>query len=570
MVRDQVKKQEGESVRARDFRENHLLHFNKEARRIHISLSPKFLWIIVGLGIIAVGIPWLEFLCFGLPPQRQYLTPEQAALISPHGFPGWVRLAHFVNFVFLILLARSGLSILMDHPRLYFDRGCTPGNEIIKFTPVVVPTDRLWTAKDDDRYISPILALPGGRHTVGVARSWHFISVFIFLVNGLIFVALLFLSDQWKRLVPVSASVVADSWNVWVHYSTFHFPTEPNGFYNYNPLQQLSYFGVVFVMGPLSLLTGLAMSPAIDNRFPWYAKLFAGRQGARLFHFLLLVGYVVFTIIHVSLVAATGLSRNMNHIVFGTDVTNNNGLIVGIIALIGVVLICVLAHYVAWNFPSFMQKAHRVLVTPFLAATLEPLHPAERFTEADISPYFWPNGKLPVSEEWKALEAGGFESYRLKISGLVKCPIELSLEELRELCDIENISQHQCIQGWSGIAKWTGVSMRKIVEMVEPTTEGKVVAFLSYGEGSEGGQYYDTQSLQNVLNTECMLAFDMNGKPLPSKYGAPLRLRVENQLGYKMVKWIEEIKFIRSSSEIGYGHGGKQEDVEFFDLIPNI
>jgi transposase len=100
--------------------------------------------------------------------------------------------------------------------------------------------------------------------------------------------------------------------------------------------------------------------------------------------------------------------------------------------------------------------------------------------------------------------------------------------------------------------------------------EAKVVAFLSFGEALYGGPYYDTQRLENVLKAECLLALRMNGQPLPDVYGAPLRLRVENQLGYKMIKWIERIEFIQSEKQLGEGEGGKNEDDEYFDLLPNI
>jgi hypothetical protein len=113
---------------------------------------------------------WIEFLFFGLPhiPPVPQIDPNSFA--GPHGFPLWVRYCHFFNFVFLMMLIRSGLSILVDHPRLYFNNDCTPGTEWIRLTPIEVPTDRVWTAKDDARYISPIVATPGYRHTVGVAR----------------------------------------------------------------------------------------------------------------------------------------------------------------------------------------------------------------------------------------------------------------------------------------------------------------------------------------------------------------------------------------------------------------
>jgi DMSO/TMAO reductase YedYZ molybdopterin-dependent catalytic subunit len=105
---------------------------------------------------------------------------------------------------------------------------------------------------------------------------------------------------------------------------------------------------------------------------------------------------------------------------------------------------------------------------------------------------------------------------------------------------------------------------------VKPKPSAKVVAFYSFGESLYGGVYYDTQSLENVLKPECLLASAMNGVSLPVEYGAPLRLRVENQLGYKMVKWIERIEFIESEKSLGKGEGGSNEDQEYFDLLPNI
>ena len=164
----------------------------------------------------------------------------------------------------------------------------------------------------------------------------------------------------------------------------------------------------------------------------------------------------------------------------------------------------------------------------------------------------------------------GFKEYKLKIGGLVEHPAELSLTDLRTFGKTEYITLHHCIQGWTGIAKWVGVPMRELIALVRPMPQAKVVAFFSFGEGLYGNFYYDTQLIENVLKPECLLAFEMNGQPLPEVYGAPVRLRVENQLGYKMVKWIERIEFIESEKQIGLGEGGKNEDDEYFDLLPNI
>jgi sulfoxide reductase catalytic subunit YedY len=95
----------------------------------------------------------------------------------------------------------------MDHPRLYWNVHCTPGTEWVHFTPVQVPLDRLYTAKDDARYLTPWVGLPGGRHTLGLARHWHFVSALFWVLNGAVYVSLLFATDYWRRIVPTSWSV---------------------------------------------------------------------------------------------------------------------------------------------------------------------------------------------------------------------------------------------------------------------------------------------------------------------------------------------------------------------------
>jgi methionine sulfoxide reductase catalytic subunit len=552
----------------RPFSEAHrVVHFPVD-RRFHIWIRSKEALVIALVVLVLVVIAWTQFWLFGLP--NVSISPPRALPDEPHGFPAWIRLTHFVNFFFLMLLARSGLSILMDHPRLYWARNCTPKSEWIRFTPIEVPLDRVWTAKDDARYISPLFALPGYRHTIGMARSWHFLSLCVFLLNGFIFVLLLFCTNQWKRLVPTSWTILPGAWNVFVNYVTLHLPPEPDGFYSYNPLQQLAYFGVVFIMAPLSMLTGIAMSPAVVNRFPWYPKLFGGRQSARSIHFLLLVGYLVFLVIHVGLVILTGFLRNMNHIVLGTDNERPIGMILGLIGIGAVVASWAVAHSIAWRYPRNIQHLHRLLSLPLLFGFFNRLEPQERYTAEDISPFFWPNGKPPDSPEWRQLAKNGFRNYKLKVTGLVENPLELSLEDMRELGKSRNISLHHCIQGWSGVAQWGGLEFKKLAELAKPRPEAKKVVFYSFGEGLYGGTYYDTQDLATVLYSECILAYEMNSQPLPEVYGAPLRLRVENQLGYKMVKWIKEISFIRSEKEVGKGEGGKNEDDEYFDLLPNI
>ncbi len=545
------------------------VHYPKD-RRFRIWIRPSLLIAAAVVFAIPVAAAWIETSFWGLPAIAPLAQVNANNTPSPYGFPLWVRYCHFFNFLFVMLLVRSGLSILMDHPRLYFNNDCTPGSEWIDFTPVTVPRDRLWTAKDDARYISPLVATPGYRHTVGIARAWHFINVHGFIITGLIFATLLFTSDQWRRIVPTSWVVLGQAWSTWVHYATFHLPPEPNGFYGYNALQQLAYFSVFFVFGPVAILTGVAMSPAVVNTFPAYAKFFGGRQSARSSHFMTMVGFLAFLVVHVTLVIMTGFARNMNHIVMGTDDTNYAGMFWGFVGIAVVVGTWIVAHYVSWTHPRALQHAVNRVTYPMQLITLNRFNPNQRYSEGDISPFFWPNGKLPDRPDWKALADQGFRDYRLSVGGLVAKPVALSLADLRNLGAVDYITMHHCIQGWTGIAKWSGVPMRRLVDLVQPLPGAHVVAFFSFGGSLYGGTYYDTQRLDNVLKPECILAFDMNGDPLTAVYGAPLRLRVENQLGYKMVKWIERIEFIESEREIGKGQGGKNEDDEYFDLLPNI
>ncbi len=536
-------------------------------RRLFLGINSTVLVILLVLLLLTVGLAWFQFIAFGLPADPSAKL-SALSLSDPKGFPWWLSLSHWVNFFFLIMITRSGLSILADHPRLYWNQGCSPNSEWIRFTPIKVPNDRVYTAKEDSRYLNPVIGLPGYRHSVGIARAWHFITVPFFLLNGVIFIALLFFTDQWKRLVPLSWQVLPDSWNVFVHYATFHMPIEPNGFYHYNALQQISYFAVVFLLTPIAMLTGMAMSPAIENRFHWLPKLFGNRQGARSIHFLVMLAYVAFIIIHVALVAATGFTRNMNHITMNTDSqTSYAGLYIGLGIIIFTIAFGLLAHWISWQRPRSLQQTEAAINGTLWLNTINKFKPKPYYKQKDISPYFWVNGKMPVSEEWRKLAGNKFKDFKLSIGGKVENPVYLSIEDLQQMGLEQSITMHHCIQGWSGIAEWGGLPIKALVELVKPAPSATTVVFYSFGEGLYGGTYYDTHTLDNCLKSESILAWEMNYQPLQEKYGAPLRLRIENQLGYKMVKWVCKIEFLDTYENIGKGYGGKNEDDEYFDLL---
>ncbi len=480
------------------------------------------------------------------------------------GFPGWLRVEHYVNFFFMILLIRSGLQILADHPRLYWNNHCTPGSEWLRFTKVKeIPRDRVWTAVDDAVPLTSWIGLPGGRHKVGLARHWHFLCVIAWIANGLAYVSLLFATGQWRRLVPTSWDVFPGAWHAFVNYVTFA-PLEENAFLHYNPLQQLTYFVVVLVLAPATIMTGAAMSPAIDARLPWYPRIFGGRQAARSIHFLLMAAWVAFVCVHVALVALTGLARNMNHIVLGTDGAALLGIALGSIGIGVVVGANVLANVISWRRPRLVQHASRVLTTPLGWLIFSRLTSRQEYRKEEISPYFWVNGEMPTSREWTELAAHDFRDYRLEVHGLVEAPRSLSLDELRAMGKKTQITLHHCIQGWSGIAEWGGLPVAELLKAVKPLARARYLVFRSFAEGLEGGQYYDTLSLALAALPQTLLAYEMNFARLPSLHGAPLRLRVETVLGFKMVKWIRSIELVEDDRAVGEGEGGYQEDRLYF------
>jgi sulfoxide reductase catalytic subunit YedY len=159
---------------------------------------------------------------------------------------------------------------------------------------------------------------------------------------------------------------------------------------------------------------------------------------------------------------------------------------------------------------------------------------------------------------------GGFADYRLRVYGLVENATTLSFAEIKQMPKQEQITEHFCIQGWSGVAKWGGVPMRRVLDIVKPTPEARYAVFYSLSEGSAGGGYYDVHKIANMRHDLTILAYEMNGAPLSVLHGAPLRLRCENELGFKMVKWIAAIEFVADFAHLGAGQGGYNEDHEFY------
>ena len=494
-------------------------------------------------------------------------TIASARAVQNAGLPLWIGAQHFLNLFLMIFIIRSGVQILSDHPRLYWTRHSTPGKDWFRVQKPV-PADPLWTAKADSISLPGQVGLPGLRHSIGLARWWHLGVDTLWLLNGLVFYVLLFATGQWRRLIPASWDVLPNAVSVGIQYLSLDWPTE-TGWVAYNSAQLIAYFMTVFVAAPLALITGLGMSPALSTRFKRVSRALS-IQTARSLHFLVLVWFLLFIVIHVTLVFTTGLLRNLNHIYAGRNDNGWVGFWLFAASMVLVIVGWVAATPYTLRHPRVVQRVGFALVGPaqrlfeHLDAT-----PGE-YTEKDISPYFWHNGVFPDSPHYQALREGDFADYRLHIHGLVDNPVDLSMDQLRALPPHEQITQHFCIQGWSGIAKWGGVSMSTLMDLVKPKPEARWVVFYSLGEGSDKGTYYDAHPIEQMGYHLSMLAYDMNDEPLSFGHGAPLRLRNEIQLGFKQVKWIAGLEFVAHYADIGGGYGGYNQDHEFFGYRQSI
>jgi sulfoxide reductase catalytic subunit YedY len=531
----------------------------------------NLLWLIpIGFVLLVIAVAIARGIR-DLPAVQSFLHqyPGISALPAgaPVGFPAWLGWQHFLNLFFMIFIIRSGWQILADHPRLYWTRHSGPGRNWFRMQ-IPVPDDPLYTAKQDSITLPAGVGLPGRRHTIGLARWWHLGVDTLWLANGVIFYILIFTTGQWMRLVPLSWDVFPNSISVAIQYLSLDWPAE-TGWTNYNGLQLIAYFVTVFIAAPLALITGLGMSPALSTKFRWISSRFS-IQVARSLHFLVMCWFVLFIIIHVTLVLATGALNNLNHMYASRNDNSWVGFWIFAASMVVVIAAWVLATPLTIRHPRIIQRVGFALIGPAQRLFEHVDAKPGQYTEKDISPYFWHNGKYPDSDAYTQLRSNAFTDYRLRVNGLVGNPVELDLTQLRALTHHEQITQHFCIQGWSGVAKWSGVSMQTVMDLVKPKPEAKWVIFYSYADGSDGGVYYDVQPIQQMSYELTMLAYDMNDEALSYGHGAPLRLRNEVELGFKMVKWIKGIEFVENFAEIGGGHGGYNNDHEFFGYRQSI
>ncbi len=238
--------------------------------------------VVAGIGLLfaaAMAVLFVRFL-LSLDVMRDYLAtyPGEYHLpaAAPVGIPAWLGWQHFFNAFLMVLIIRSGLQIRTEKRPTAF-----------------------WAPRRN----------PKGKTSLTI---WFHQSLDVFwLVNGLVFVVLLFVTGQWMRIVPTSWEVFPNALSAALQYVSLDWPTE-NGWVNYNALQQLAYFSTVFIAAPLAAVSGYRMSGMWPKK---NAKLTAAYpiEWARRIHFPVMLYFVVFIVIHVVLVLATGALRNLNH-----------------------------------------------------------------------------------------------------------------------------------------------------------------------------------------------------------------------------------------------------------------
>jgi DMSO/TMAO reductase YedYZ molybdopterin-dependent catalytic subunit len=187
---------------------------------------------------------------------------------------------------------------------------------------------------------------------------------------------------------------------------------------------------------------------------------------------------------------------------------------------------------------------------------------AREFNEADLSPIFRSNGTSdPDTPSYNALVADEFRQWKLQIDGLVMRPRYFSLDELNLMPSRTQITRHDCVEGWSAIARWTGVPLATVLQATGLQPSARYIVFYCADILETGADpYYESIDLMDAFHPQTLLAYELNGKRLPVANGAPLRLRVERQLGYKHAKYVMRIEAVQDLNHIGGGKGGFWED----------
>jgi DMSO/TMAO reductase YedYZ molybdopterin-dependent catalytic subunit/thiosulfate reductase cytochrome b subunit len=471
--------------------------------------------------------------------------PEERLAMSNDRHAPFVRVTHWLSALAFAVLALSGAAILLAHPRLYWGEAGGVGGPSLFDLPLPFVLD------------VPIR---------GPGRYLHFLAAWVLLFTGLVYVVLGLRARHFGRnLLPERGQLTRAAVGAVIRGHLRRQPPAEGHLTHYNVVQRVSYLAVVFVLAPLMAWTGLAMSPAAVSVVPVLATALGGQQSARTVHFFAAAALLAFVFIHIALVALSGFRSRMRAMVGGGQAAGDAGLVharpsrrdmvkTGLGAVAGAGLLG-LAWRTAdrcglipanrrgvYGFSETVTYAGLRLLTKLPSM-------AREFDRSQISTVIPVNGRAPQSEPYQTLKAGGFADWRLRIDGMVARPASLSLAELKSFPSRTQVIHQACEEGWSFIAEWTGVPLSLVLEHVGIQPGARYVFFFTFDE------WWDSLDMHDAFHPQTLLAYAMNGPDMPLDHGAPLRLKVARQLGYKSLKYLSRITVTDTAAGIGDGLG---------------
>jgi DMSO/TMAO reductase YedYZ molybdopterin-dependent catalytic subunit/thiosulfate reductase cytochrome b subunit len=459
--------------------------------------------------------------------------------------PAWVRATHWLGALAFLALLLSGIAILLAHPRLYWgETGARQGPSLV------------------DLPLPFVLDVP----IRGPGRYIHFLAAWVAVAVGLVYLATGILARHFGRnLLPARADLTGRAVREVVAEHLRRSPRGDAALDRYNVLQRLSYSGVVFLLLPAMAWTGLAMSPAFVSVFPFSAAGLGGQQSARTLHFVAACALLAFLIVHVLMVATSGFAARMRGMLRGghrtlapaaaaTGLSRRALVKAGLGAAAGVGVFGLGARVlrrcglVPANDRGIYGLSETLTYAGQRVLTKLPSM-AREFDRSRISTVIPVNGEAPKTDEYRRHQAGGFADWRLAVDGMVARPSSLSLAEIRAFPSRSQITHQACEEGWSFIAEWTGVPLSRVLEHVGMKPDARFVFFFTI----DG--WWDSLDMDDALHPQTLLAYGMNGATIPLDHGAPLRLKVPRQLGYKSLKFLTRMTVTDRPDALGDGLG---------------
>jgi DMSO/TMAO reductase YedYZ molybdopterin-dependent catalytic subunit/thiosulfate reductase cytochrome b subunit len=433
--------------------------------------------------------------------------------------PRFVAITHWITTGCVAALFVSGLAILLVHPRLYWGEAGSVG----------VPS----------QFDLPIPRMSLG---AGWPRSLHFLAAWTIVATGAAYVSLAVITGHFRRhLMPAPAT-----------------RSSP-----YTTRQRLVYLSMLFGLFPVIVWTGLSMSPALTSVFPLLVTVVGGQQSARTIHFVASAGLLLFVAGHIMAVGRHGFRRRVAPMITDAalpddvrDLVAQPGrrrlIVAGMGAAVAGVSFSVAGLKRAGLVPpdaSGLLGVGETMTYATHRALLSNGSLAREFRRSDISAVAPINGGPPETETYQRLLAANFAEWRLAVDGLVERPGEFTLDELKQLPPTTQITHLACEEGWSFVAEWTGVRLAALLDRVGVSARARHVVFFAFDRS------WNSLDMADAMHRQTLLAYGMNSTDLPAGHGAPLRLHIPRQLGYKQTKYLARVTVVDTLDQVRNGLG---------------